>query len=1191
MADDNKDFSKLNNLASNAARKTGKAVKKGASKAGKSVLKGLSSASSKAAPSSLFGVFLKILPYLIIVVFVLVFLIILAEEAGTNTGKDKNYIDNKNRPGKGYYSSSGAYEEDSSSDSESSDTKINDKATGDDLVKEALKYIGNPYVWGGESLTNGADCSGYTLALLAKFGVALPHDADLQSKMGQEVALKDIKAGDLLFYMESDGSEVGHVTIYIGGGQVVHASNSQPYPAGGIKISDYGYRTPCCARRFLKAGSKDHSVADISKTDPSGGSGTKDEKNTEIAEDTVILSPANAAAKSFYTEVSEKKSSWQIYDTKASGAKSYDDLKKDADTEVIKDSVTGDILIRADSPYAVRDYFENDQKFLVNPNLLYAMNKYIWGDRFTYPEGFLNPVAHDKNYKLKDLVDKKGKVVVKSYVRDKTGKIKKKDDEKQKVASTADYGLSSILKYKKETAIEEYKGTYVQEDYLDSSDLKVKQKTINETYSIQISKQEHTVLDWVQCFSGRVTYTYTPTSVLVEGVKDGTSDKESDNVKKIYYKTESIKVYIVVPTAQSNNPNAAVGAFASLEKAVKYAEANAGLTVYGAVIKDGKVTSATQFTKNFKLYKYRSANSGHYSNFVDVQTADTKESGNKYLKDYLRNFDSYKPVSIERDTEIFQKFTSAGSVKSSSSSSSDGGGSATGGSEIENVFKNKNELILKIWDTAVSNGYNEGQAAAMLGNWYAESRFVTSAKNPSSGALGLCQWLGSRYTQIETYARVCNTNIYDENMQIRFAFMELDWDNTYSFATCQWMHVTAYKKSEDLWRNSKPDKAEDLARALCIAWERPGCDDASYDNRTAPAEDLATVDARKGYGRFFYNKLKGRKPQKQIALEKPSKKGGSTDSKIRHSGSIKNMSEKDQDRYNDFYNAASGIFDGDHNMKYFSTGLTESKIEKVFLLASSLNRGTSLAKVKIELGQDMWEDNFISSIVDIDGFQTYGSTLNSVDLAKASEFKDYKFLWPFAEDATANGGGLWLDSDKFSSRFGPRVSPTAGATSNHKGLDIGLASGTPLIAVSEGTVDYVGWQDDSNHSAGGGYYVGINHGTDAKGRTVRSMYFHMEGGSAVVKVGDKVKKGQKLGLSDNTGASTGPHLHLGITINGIYYNPLAFYDLKKVPMVKKTGAGKEENVDFTKKGSLPGDISTSYKEYLYFDGSGYAKWQ
>lgn len=1183
---ENNDFSKLNNIFGRAARSAGRAVRKGAGKAGKLAFKGISKASGKASPRSLFGIFLKTMPGMIAAVFIIVLLFIMSEEAGTNTGKDKNYIDNRNRPGKGYYEDT-ASAGDSSSDSEETEGRADlADGTGDDLVKEALKYVGNPYVWGGESLTSGADCSGYTLALLALFGVSLPHDADLQSRMGQEVDLKDIKAGDLLFYMESDGSEVGHVTIYMGGGQVIHASNSKPYPEGGIKISDYGYRTPCRARRFLKPGTEDHSVADVGKTSPDSGTGTKKQSVIETAEDTVILSPANAAAKSFYEEVSEKKSAWQVYDLKAEGAESLSNLKKDPDTEVREDTETGQILIRADSPYAEKDFFENDKRYLVSPNLLFAMNKYIWGDKFTYPEGFLNPVAHDKDFKLKDLVDKKGRVTVFSKKRDRKG------NEGKEIRSTADYGLSSICKYKTEKAVEEYKGTFIQEDYLDMSSFKIKQKAINEAYSQEISSENHTVLDWVQSFSGRITYSYTPTSVLVERVKDGTSDSASDNVKKILYKTESVKVYLVVPSAESGNPDSAVGAFKSLEKAVKYATQNTGLTVYGAERKNGKVVSAKTFTKNFRLYKYRSDDSGHYSNFVDVQNAKTDSSGNAYLKDYLKNFDSYKPVSIKRDTEIFKRFSSTGSVRASGASGGSGAGTGgAGGSEIESVLSSKNDIITKIWDTAVTNGYSEGQAAAILGNWYAESRFETSATNPTNGAFGLCQWLNSRQTQIKTYANVCNTSILDEDLQIRFAFMELDINATYAFATCQWLHVSTYQKSEDMWKTLKSEQVEDLTRAMCIGWERPMNGDNAYDTRTAPAEDLAIVDTRKTYGRFFYDKLKGRKPTKQIDLEKPVSGGGSTDSKIRHSGAIKNMSEKDQDRYSNFYNAANGIFDGKHSIKYYSTGLTEDIIEKVFLLASSLTRGVSLSKARLDLGQEMWEEGFITSMVKTDGFQTYSSTLNSVDLAGASEFKDYKFLWPFAQDAGSNGGGLWLDSDKFSSRFGPRVSPTAGASSAHKGLDIALASGTPLLAVSAGTVDYVGWQDPANPSVGGGYYISIDHGTDAKGRVVKSMYFHMQGESALVKVGDKVKKGQKIGLSDNSGASTGPHLHLGITINGVYYNPLAFYDLTKVPMVKTPGAGKEEKVDFTKRGSLPGDISTSYKEYLYFDGGGFAGWQ
>ena len=121
--------------------------------------------------------------------------------------------------------------------------------TGIDLANYACQFVGNPYVWGGTSLTDGADCSGFVLSVYAAFGISLPHDAELQANYGTEVNLNDLQPGDLLFYW--NGYEIGHVTIYIGDGQVVHASNSAPYPDGGIKISPVNYRTPCKACRLL----------------------------------------------------------------------------------------------------------------------------------------------------------------------------------------------------------------------------------------------------------------------------------------------------------------------------------------------------------------------------------------------------------------------------------------------------------------------------------------------------------------------------------------------------------------------------------------------------------------------------------------------------------------------------------------------------------------------------------------------------------------------------------------------------------------------------------------------------------------------------------------------------------------------------------------------------------------------------
>lgn len=113
-----------------------------------------------------------------------------------------------------------------------------------DLVNYALQFVGNPYVYGGNSLTNGTDCSGFVKLIFQQFGYSLPRTADVQATVGIEVSLPEIQAGDLLFYGDSS---IGHVALYIGNGQVVHASSSTT----GIIISNYNYRTPCKAVRII----------------------------------------------------------------------------------------------------------------------------------------------------------------------------------------------------------------------------------------------------------------------------------------------------------------------------------------------------------------------------------------------------------------------------------------------------------------------------------------------------------------------------------------------------------------------------------------------------------------------------------------------------------------------------------------------------------------------------------------------------------------------------------------------------------------------------------------------------------------------------------------------------------------------------------------------------------------------------
>ncbi len=113
------------------------------------------------------------------------------------------------------------------------------------LVNYACQFIGNPYVWGGTSLTRGADCSGFTMRIYEQYGVYLPHKASAQAGCGTRIDSSEAKPGDLFFY--SNGRGINHVAIYIGNGQVVHASS----PKTGIKISNAYYRTPTCVVRLI----------------------------------------------------------------------------------------------------------------------------------------------------------------------------------------------------------------------------------------------------------------------------------------------------------------------------------------------------------------------------------------------------------------------------------------------------------------------------------------------------------------------------------------------------------------------------------------------------------------------------------------------------------------------------------------------------------------------------------------------------------------------------------------------------------------------------------------------------------------------------------------------------------------------------------------------------------------------------
>ena len=118
-------------------------------------------------------------------------------------------------------------------------------ATGEAVVAYASQFIGNPYVYGGNSLTNGIDCSGFTQQVFAHFGYSISRTSDSQAGDGRGISYSQSRAGDIIVYS-------GHVAILTGDGGIVHASNSAPYPQGGIKYSSNAlYRPYIAVRRIV----------------------------------------------------------------------------------------------------------------------------------------------------------------------------------------------------------------------------------------------------------------------------------------------------------------------------------------------------------------------------------------------------------------------------------------------------------------------------------------------------------------------------------------------------------------------------------------------------------------------------------------------------------------------------------------------------------------------------------------------------------------------------------------------------------------------------------------------------------------------------------------------------------------------------------------------------------------------------
>lgn len=814
----------------------------------------------------------------------------------------------------------------------------------------------------------------------------------------------------------------------------------------------------------------------------------------------IQYSPTNAAVKAYYSIMSGK-TLWQLQDDGT--------------------------LLNATDPEAKQDYFDREPYLYLTSNFLYALNETMYnGKTMVYPEQFMKPVAfkyENDTFELKELVSD-GKVVVESHPIKLTTGEKKKN---KTVNSIADYGLASVVTYKEDELKQTLEGTYIQQDVWDDETASVKQVAIEEDFAYILSTDKIDVFDKAVTMAGTVSFDYSKEKKLQTAVSEGQSDNIQDNVTKVLYEKKQIVLLRAINDKGNIVENVTEAwcqknGYTPIYTATK-TESNGTVTTVNDVTakwaEENGYTIVIPPAQEIKLYKYRSQDSGTYSESCHpIDNPDMYDDvGSEYLEDYLAHFETYYPTFKSRFYGQLEEIGTVANVEAYTKTENSTNGTASQKANFIESIKQQALEYQKL--TGISAAIIIAQACLESGNLSGGSALSNPPNNNYFGIKAFKDWKGKVYTGWTT-EEVNGVKIkvkasfraYDKPGDCFYDYCKLIWNQTYG-TPGKYRYRGAVGKG---WKEG-----------IELIVKGGYCTDSAYVSKIEDIVKKYNLEELEKDPNYQWD---GTPPDFASNPNGGSNgtgggSGGDTDGTLyKYTG---NLTKEETDIFNEFvfrfidqtnYND-NMLLDFAPNGSYrkYQKKITSGDYSKMLFTVLTFTNHTLKTEESLD-NIDFWYDGFIGQRRDTNETESY----------------------------IGEGDWWWIVPDSFTitSKYGPRNSPTAGASSYHRGIDIGVAENSDIIATRAGKVIV------AQYGSAEGNWVAIDHGDGFV-----SLYMHNS--KLLVKVGDEVKQGQVIAKSGNTGVSTGPHCHFAIKKDGEYVNPEDYVHPEATPT--KTSSSRSED--------------------------------